>query len=77
MKISDTQVTRYEEGNFTIDIVETAKEYEAWLGHDRIGIKSLMFGMLKSEVVSYEAFIDTVTANLPWYMNAYKEDYYM
>ena len=45
MKQTDVKITRFEVGEFNIDIVESADAYEAWLSHKDYGISSLIFGL--------------------------------
>lgn len=52
-------------GGFMVDIIvnkeKTPNVYEAWLYHERYGIKELMFGWCSG---TYKEFVDMVKGNL-------------
>ena len=81
-KLNNAKITRYEEGNFWIDIVESESEFEAWLQERHCGVSSLMFGFPKEQftdgeklVVDNDFFCELVEANLDEYIEDYIEDY--
>ena len=49
MRLTTTSVTRYEDGDYLIDIVEDNELFEAWLSHKDYGISTLMFGVPKRQ----------------------------
>ena len=63
MKKTTIKMTRYEHGEYYIDIIETAENYEAWIVGKNIGLESLMFGMPKEQQTCKE-FLEIVEANL-------------
>ena len=71
MKKTNTDITRYTDGDFNIDIVVIKGTYEAWLSHKDIGIAVMMFGTESKEPLgaleAFDAYCDfkeTVEANL-------------
>ena len=59
---------------FLIDIEDDGECYNAYIWHEKIGVKDLMFGMLKTDI-SKESFIDLVKANFEDYRAFFEEDY--
>ena len=77
-KLNDISITRYESGDFYIDITETDNTREAWLRHKDCGISELMFSMEIKQadgITSYGWFLDIVEANLPAYKDSYEKEY--
>ena len=73
-RIDSLKTTTYEDGDFLIDIVETADVYEAWLYRKDYGVKDLMFGMLKKDY-SEDRFLNFVIVNLEWHEEFYDKDH--
>ena len=49
MKKVDCNITRFEDGEFWIDIIDSADSREAWISGKNYGISELMFGMPKKK----------------------------
>ena len=67
MKKTDTKITRYEHGNFYVDIVETENGIEAWLTYMIYGVSDMMFGLIreqKDHTYTEEELLAIVDANL-------------
>lgn len=80
MKLSSHKVTRFTDGKYIIDIVETRTEFEAWLHRTDCGVSDFMFGLPKkqnpeAEKTTFDEFVATVDANLPFYKKCYAEDH--
>ena len=81
-KVNNTTITRYKDGNFWIDIIETPDMYEAMIQHKEYGDASLMFGAPKKQPIlpdmTLDVFLDMVERNLDQekkiYMDQYGED---
>lgn len=74
MKQTDVKLTRYEAGDYWIDIVELPNEFESWITHKNYGVSDLMFGCPKQQQ-TLDSFIDLVRCNLADYIALYKEDH--
>ena len=77
-KLEDVSITRYESGDFYIEIAESDNMREAWLRHKDCGISELMFSMPIKQVdgiTSYDWFLDIVESNLTAYKDSYNEEY--
>lgn len=68
MKKTDTKITRYESGDFWIDIVEDAETIEAWICRKNLSTYMFMFGC---ECDDPEFFIAMVEDNLDEYKDYY------
>ncbi len=65
----------YDAGNgFLVDIEVIENKAEAWIYHERYGIKDLMFGteIGSKHVPDYNAFVELVEANLEPNIDGYK-----
>lgn len=72
MKKTDIEITRYEHGEFWVDIVhEPDGYYSAWLTHKDYGVSSMMFGADEP----LDSFITMVEANLDCYIEDYRKEY--
>lgn len=60
--------------NFKVDILENDTKYEAWIYHEKYGIKSLMFGMPK-EQQPLSDFLEIVDGSMEEYIDEYTNDY--
>lgn len=69
----ESRVYEYDD-DFRVEVVTGDENYEAWLWHKDYGIKSLMFGMPKSQQ-SYEEFLDTVEATIVMDITQYANEY--
>ena len=60
--VTDIKITRYESGDFWVDIIDKPDVYEAWLSHKKMGVSDMMFGECKHQPVTedptYESFVD-------------------
>ena len=79
MRLTTTSVTRYEDGDYLIDIVEDNELFEAWLSHKDYGISTLMFGVPKRQEgnkieMPFEAFRILVETNLDDYKATYEDE---
>lgn len=73
--------------DYVFEVVETEKndftEVEFWLQKKNYGVKSLMFGVIKEELLkmydehtTYEyMLLDIISANLPIHIRLYEDDY--
>lgn len=80
MKLSTQKITRFTDGKYLIDIVETRSEFEAWIRRSDCGVSDLMFGVPKkqnpeAEKTTFDEFVEMVEANLPFYKKTYVEDH--
>lgn len=67
MKKTDTKITRYEHGNFYVDIVETKEGIEAWLTYMNYGVSERMFGLIREQhdhTYTDDELLEIVEANL-------------
>lgn len=76
MKKATNKVERYIDGYFDIIIVETDMTYSAWIGHEQLGVKELMFEIPKygDNAISYDDFLSLVEANLEEYETAIEKE---
>ena len=81
---SAEKVSRYEFGEFYVDIVDGADDYEAWITGKRYGVSSLMFGIPKKNqfhgveyTESKRSFLAMVESNLDFEIAAYINEYYV
>lgn len=75
MKITEITTTVCEmPDGFMIDIIEQDNRFEAYLYHKSYGIKSFMYGLLKSDA-DKAAFIENVECNFNEYKEMYKSEY--
>lgn len=72
MEKTDIKITRFKDGDWFIDIVETDELYESWLQHKDYGVSSLMFGLMKKDV-SFACACEAVKANIDNHKAIYKE----
>ena len=72
--IEKANITRYEDGDFIIEIEERDDMYEAWLRHREYGIEYSMFDVNKTDVSGIEEFTQMVEDNLPLYEKDYIEE---
>lgn len=49
MKKTNQKITRYEHGDYYIDIVENEDSFEAWITGKKYGTSELMYGSLKKQ----------------------------
>lgn len=84
-KLNGIKTTTFSAGNgFCVDIVDKPNEqmFEAYLYHERYGIKMHMFGLpyeqpTTGEKETFESFVECVAANLETqgYIEFYREEY--
>lgn len=82
MTKTDIQITRFEDGHYWVDIVDSDECYDSWLTHKNMGIAQHMFGVPKMQSdgrkTSYDEFCDLVENNLQeeklYYINEYSEN---
>ena len=60
------------DSHYMVEIFKVDDTYEAWLYNREYGIKDLMFGM-PVEQQSFDEFLEIVEANVPEYIELYKE----
>ena len=75
LKKSATQITRYEYGEFYVDIVKCftgngGGYYEAWFRKDGYGVESMMFGL---RATSRKDFLSIVECNIDEYIKMYED----
>lgn len=74
MKKTNDIITRYEHGEYFIDIIDTAAgETEAWITRKNIAVSVFMFGAEKDQTPR-EEFLDIVEENLEDYIILYEDD---
>lgn len=80
MTRTDADIVRYADGEFLVDIVDTATMYDAWLSHESYGISDHMFGVPKKSDnctdMTMALFLEMVQNNLPEYKQNYAEKYF-
>ena len=76
MTKTDIKTTTYRDGDWLIDIVDNKGMWEIWLNHIQYGIKNMMFGLYKKDIVSYDALISTIENNLPTYKAMYANEWF-
>lgn len=77
MKKTDTKITRYEHGNFYVDIVETENGIEAWLTYMNYGVSDMMFGLIREQhdhAYTDDELLEIVEANLIDYEIMYMKE---
>ena len=77
LKKSATQVTRYDYGEYYVDVVKTfagngSGYYEAFLGNEDYGIQMMMFGVNAS---SRKEFLSLIENNIDNEIEMYREKY--
>lgn len=78
MKKTKDKITRYIDGDFIIEIVESENEFEAWIGHRNYGVFAEMFAVPKEQLentITQEEFRDMVVADLDRHKSIYQEEY--
>lgn len=78
MKKTKDKITRYIDGDFIIEIVESETEFDAWIGHRNYGVFIEMFGVPKKQLentFTYAEFRDMVAADLDRHKSIYREEY--
>lgn len=79
MKRAENQsITRFIDGEWYIDIVETKSKFEAWIQHKNYGVSDLMFSVPKKQKIGrkiyktdFEDFYELVNSQDISYMRAY------
>lgn len=74
MRKSNTNITRYTSGMYYVDIVETRKFYEAWIGHNECVVSQFMFGMPKAQQ-PLDEFLGYVWDSFPRYKVLFNEEH--
>ena len=78
MEKTNIQITRFKDGNYWVDVIDTGENYEAWLARKNMGIAQLMFGVPKVQsdgrTISYDKFCDMVKINLPEHKKYYDQE---
>lgn len=68
MKKTNQKITRFEDGDFYIDIVESESDFEAWITEKEYGLSALMFGVPRKQAdaddVSFTSFCELIESNL-------------
>ena len=64
-----------DQSGFLVDIVRDTKEYHAWIYHAQYEIKMHMFSFEKRDCKNKDEFIQVVKANIPSYLEEYKQQY--
>lgn len=72
MKKTGAKITRYESGDYYVDVVELDNVYEAHITRKGYGVTDFMFGAPK-EQQSLKKFVEIVEANLDEYKSLYDE----
>lgn len=72
--VEKVKITRYEDGDFIIDIEEHDDMYEAWLRHREYGVEYSMFGVYKSFLSGIAEFTEMVERSLSLYEEDYLEE---
>ena len=78
MKLSPAKITRFTEGKFLIQIVETDTEFESWLGHNDYGIFDFMFALPKKQPdgeMTAEEFLKVVRKALPNFKKEFEAEH--
>lgn len=77
MKRTNTNIVRFEDGDFWVDIVDDGDVWEAWLTRKNYAISELMFGWPKTQpdgsTYDFDAFCELVEGNLEEYEADYME----
>ena len=77
MRRTNAKITRYADGDFFVDIVDTATMFDAWLSHQSYGVSEYMFGAPKNGngyEMTHTEFLEMVQNNLPEYEAYYTEN---
>ena len=74
-KCSRTKITRFKDGEFYIDIVEKANEFEAWVSLNDYGISILMFGVPKQQPMCKPETIETFRRMVEHHIDVYGYNY--
>lgn len=73
--VKNASITRYQHGEYYIDIVCQGKSREAWLVRKDYGISMLMFGDWVQQGRTFDQFVRLVSKNLPEYIADYEKQY--
>lgn len=71
----EIKIDRYSDGDFIVEIVETADLFEAWIGRERYGAKEYFFGIPKGSTTK-DKFEELVFANFDKYAKDYVENHF-
>lgn len=83
LKLSKTQMKRYEYGDYDVYIDDVGSYWEAWLCRKGYGVIDYLFSLPKvdnffdgtSKERTEEMFLERVEANLPGCIEEYNEDH--
>lgn len=77
MTKTNIQITRFKDGHYWVDIIDTGENYEAWLARKDMGTAQHMFSVPKikgdGRTVSYDEFCEMVKINLPEHKKYYDQ----
>lgn len=74
MKKTDISITRFENSDFWIDVVDDGTVFRAYLMRKGYGVSSLMFGAEKKNI-TFSSFLYLVQCNLDEYVDLYIEEF--
>jgi len=74
MKKTDISITRFENSDFWIDVVDDGTVFSAYLMRKGYCVSSLMFGAEKKNI-TFSSFLYLVQCNLDEYVDLYIEEF--
>ena len=79
MTKTNIQITRYEDGDFYVDIIDNGPDFEAWLTAKEYGVSEMLMACPKDQEngcdVDFYAFLSMVEYTLPLDEDAYAAKY--
>lgn len=60
---------------FILEIEDKGEMVDFWLGHEKIGQKSYMFGLYKKDVPTLEDILSIAIGNLPHHIKMYNDEF--
>ena len=64
-------ITRYKDGSFIIDIIETETRYELWIGEENVHVSNFVFCAEKNPDITREDFLEKALYEITGYEMAF------
>ena len=65
------KITRYNDGGFIIDIIETETRYELWIGEESVNVSNFVFCAEKNPYITREDFLEKSLYDIMGYEMAF------
>lgn len=70
---TDIKITRFDNGDFYVDVIEYPESFEAWISHKDYAVSKMMVGIGKS-VLDFDSFVNKIVApNVDLWESIYEE----